>query len=71
VYAFEKGGSPKKHPPRRVLTELTDTDRLRLSTQVLQELFVILTRKAAVRCSGDEALAVLEDLPAWPLTLVD
>jgi predicted nucleic acid-binding protein len=48
-----------------------DTDRLRLSTQVLQELFVILTRKAAVHCTGEEALGVLEDLAAWPLTVVD
>jgi predicted nucleic acid-binding protein len=44
---------------------------LRLSTQVLQELFVTLTRKVSRRCSTEEALAVLEDLSAWPVTLVD
>jgi predicted nucleic acid-binding protein len=71
VYAFEKGSSQKKKTAQRLLTELMDTDRLRLSTQVLQELFVTLTRKAAVRCSGEEALGVLEDLAAWPLTVVD
>ena len=71
VYAFEKGVSPKKQTAQRLVTELMDTDRLRLSTQVLQELFVVLTRKAASRCTGDEALAVLEDLAAWPVTLVD
>ena len=59
VYAFEKVGSPKKETAKRLVTELMDTDRLRLSTQVLQELFVILTRKAAVHCSGEEALGAV------------
>ena len=42
-----------------------------MSMQVLQELFVTLTRKASQRCSSEEALAVLEDLTAWPLMVVD
>jgi predicted nucleic acid-binding protein len=71
VYAFDKSTSPKKHVARRLLTELMDQDRLRVSTQVLQELFVTLTRKVARPCTSDEALAVLEDLAAWPLMAVD
>lgn len=71
VYAFDRSGSPKAQTARRLLTELMDTDRLRLSTQVLQELYVTLTRKAASRCTVPEALAILEDLAAWPLTVVD
>jgi predicted nucleic acid-binding protein len=71
VYAFDKSTSPKKHVARRLLTELMDQDRLRVSTQVLQELFVMLTRKVARPCTSDEALAVLEDLAAWPLMAVD
>ncbi|MCX6624855.1 MAG: PIN domain-containing protein [Acidobacteria bacterium] len=54
-----------------LMSELMDSDRLRLSTQVLQELFVTLTRKVAERCGNEEALAVLEDLTAWPLRVVD
>jgi predicted nucleic acid-binding protein len=42
-----------------------------VSTQVLQELFVTLTRKVSQPCSSDEALAVLEDLTAWPLMTID
>jgi predicted nucleic acid-binding protein len=38
---------------------------------VLQELFVTLTRKVSKPCTSDEALAVLEDLTAWPLMVVD
>ena len=71
VYAFDKGSSPKKRVAQRLMDELMDEDRLRVSTQVLQELFVTLTRKVSRRCSSEEALAVLDDLTAWPLLVVD
>jgi predicted nucleic acid-binding protein len=71
VYSFDKSDSQKKRVAQRLMNELMDEDRLRLSTQVLQELFVTLTRKATQRCSNEEALAVLEDLSAWPLMVVD
>jgi predicted nucleic acid-binding protein len=71
VYAFDKSSSPKKLVAQRLMTELMDEDRLRLSTQVLQELFVTLTRKVTQHCSSQEALAVLDDLTAWPVTAVD
>jgi predicted nucleic acid-binding protein len=71
VYAFEKSDSPKKRAAGRLITALMNENRLSLSTQILQELFVILTRKAAERCTGEEALAVLDDLAAWPLVVVD
>ena len=71
VYAFEKSSSPKKRVAQRLLNELMEEDRLRVSTQVLQELFVTLTRKVSQPCSNDEALAVLEDLTAWPLMTID
>jgi predicted nucleic acid-binding protein len=71
VYAFERSSSPKKLLAQRLLNDLIEGDRLRLSTQVLQELFVTLTRKVSRPCSGEEALAVLEELAAWPLMAVD
>ena len=71
VYAFDKSSSPKKRVAQRLLNGLMEQDRLRVSTQVLQELFVTLTRKVSQRCSSQEALAVLEDLTAWPLIVVD
>jgi predicted nucleic acid-binding protein len=71
VYAFDKGNSPKKRVAQRLMNELMEEDRLRVSTQVLQELFVTLTRKVRQRCSSAEALGVLEDLTAWPLMVVD
>lgn len=71
VYAFEKHDSPKRRVAQGLLTQLMDDDRLRVSTQVLQEVFVTLTRKVAVPCSAAEALAVVDDLVAWPLVVVD
>jgi predicted nucleic acid-binding protein len=71
VYAFDKSSSSKKQVAKRLMNELMEEDRLRISTQVLQELFVTLTRKVSQRCSSEEALAVLEDLSAWPLMVVD
>ena len=71
VYAFEKSRSPKRQIAQRLMNELMEEDRLRLSTQVLQELFVTLTRKVSQPCSNAEGLAALEDLSAWPLMAVD
>jgi predicted nucleic acid-binding protein len=71
VYAFDKSSSPKKLVAQRLLNELIADDLLRVSTQVLQELFVTLTRKVRQPCSSEEALTVLEDLAAWPLKVVD
>jgi predicted nucleic acid-binding protein len=47
------------------------SDRLRLSVQVLQELFVTMTRKAARPWSVDQAVEVLDDLAAWPVLSPD
>jgi predicted nucleic acid-binding protein len=71
VYAFEKGDSPKKRLAKGLINELMDEDLLRMSTQVLQELFVTLTRKGNQRCSSEEALTILEDLAVWPVMAID
>ena len=71
VYAFEKGDSARKRIAQALMSELIAEDRLRVSTQVLQEVFVTLTRKVKQPCSTEEALGVLEDLTAWPLMVVD
>ena len=71
VYAFDKGSSPKKRVAQRLMDELMEQNRLRVSTQVLQELFVTLTRKVSQPCSSAKALAVLDDLTAWPFLVID
>ena len=71
VYAFDKGEPSRREIARRLLEKLIDEDRIRLSTQVLQEFFVTVTRKVPQRCSTAQALALLEDFTAWPLFVVD
>lgn len=67
VYAFEKILSPKKFAAEALISRLVDENRLRLSTQVLQELFIRLTHEVRGTCSADEALAYLDDLAVWPV----
>ncbi len=71
VYAAEKGHSTRKRAAQRLISELMAEDRLRISTQVLQELFVTLTRKVKQPCSAAQALSVIENLAVWPLMAVD
>ena len=71
VYAFEKVASPKKAVADALLARLMEQGRLRLSTQVLQELFVRLTHVVRRTCSPEEALEHLEALTAWPVFVVD
>ena len=71
VYAFEKGNSLKSQLAQNLLKELMDQGRLQLSTQVLQELFVTLTRKKNPVCSTKEALTALDELAAWPVRSID
>jgi|ERR1035438_3275709 predicted nucleic acid-binding protein len=71
VYAFQKKPEPQTPIAQRLIADLMEQDLLRISTQVLQELFATLTKKVIPRCSTEEALAVLETLTAWPQQLVD
>jgi predicted nucleic acid-binding protein len=71
VYSLVRDHPAKHAAARQLLSTLIDEDRLRVSTQVLQELFVTLTRKTRQRCSAEEALQYLDDLTAWPLVIVD
>ena len=71
VYALEKTPSPRKTPAQTLILRLTEEDRLRISTQVLQELFVTLTRKGIQTCSPNEAISFLDQLSVWPLFLTD
>ena len=71
AYAFGKVQSPRKKAARDLVARLMPEQALRISTQVLQELFVTLTRKAPQPCPVREAIAQLEELSTWPLFSVD
>jgi predicted nucleic acid-binding protein len=71
VYAFDEGETVRREKAGRLLEELMGADRLRLSAQVLQELFVTMTRKAARPWTVADAVGVLDDLAAWPVLSPD
>ncbi len=71
VYALDATPSHKKEAAEKLLGALLNDKRICLSTQVLQELFVTLTRKVQKPCSASEALKHLDDLAAWPVFAVD
>ena len=71
VYAFDEGDPARQETAGRLLSELMDSNQLRLSTQVFQELFVTMTRKARQPWSVDEAVEILDDLANWPVISPD
>jgi len=71
VYTFDESDVRRQHRAEEALAELLEQDRIRLSTQVIQEFYVTMTRKVASRWSAEHALAVLDDFAAWPVLTID
>ncbi len=69
VYGYSGGVGAREERAREVLRELLREDRFCWSTQVMQELFVTLTRKYAR--TGTEVRGLLDDLAEWPYLKVD
>ena len=69
VYGYSGGVGEREERARGVLRELLREDRFCWSTQVMQELFVTLTRKYGR--SGEEVRGLLDDLAEWPYLRVD
>ena len=64
VYAFGAGLEPRHAASRELLREVTARDTLRLSTQVLQELYATLVRQQIAPAA---ALSRIEQLARWPV----
>lgn len=71
VYLFDADAPAKRERAREILASDGVEGRLVISTQVLQELFVTVTRKLAVPLPPAEALAALDSLEELPVTAVD
>ena len=65
VYAFDRMAGRKRERARELLERLWRTNNGVLSVQVLQELFVTLTRKVARPLSAHQARAMVADLATW------
>jgi len=69
IYAFDDADLRKQQSARLWRAELWKTRRGRISFQVLQEFFVIVTRKSM--SSREDARAEVRDLLAWMPVAVD
>lgn len=67
VYAFDRGQPEHQAAAEALLRRLREAGTLCFSTQVLQESYVTLTRKAQTPLSQDEAIELIDDLSAWPV----
>jgi len=71
VYAYDRDDPEKHERAVAVLTELWD-DRLGVvSTQVLQEFYVTVTRKLSRPLSRTDARAVVNTMRHWPVQPID
>lgn len=66
VYALDEEQGTRHEVARALVEELWETEQGVLSTQVLQELYVTLTRKLRKPMTRPRARAVLERYAAWP-----
>lgn len=65
VYAHDGSAGEKHARARAVVRELADSGRGRLSIQVLQELYVTLTRRLRLPLDVPTAREVVEDFASW------
>lgn len=67
VYALASDDPIRAPVAQRLVQELMEARQFLTSTQVLQELFVTLTRKVRSPLTGRQALSYLDDIAAWPV----
>jgi predicted nucleic acid-binding protein len=65
VYAYDENAGRKREVARDLISGLWESRSGCASVQVLQELFVNLTRKVPKPLSAREVAALIEDLSAW------
>lgn len=71
VYAYDVSADKKHEIAKELLKELWDTRRGCLSTQVLQEFYVTVTKKVKKPLSPSQASQIISDLGVWKLDTPD
>jgi len=71
VYLFDADEPAKQRRAREVVSELMGAGALVLSSQVLSELYVTVTRKLAYPLEPAAALRALADLAVCPVVAID
>lgn len=71
VYAYDKSAGEKHRVAADIMMELWHTERGLVSTQVLQEFFVITTRKIPKPLNVNVVKEIINDLLAWDVITND
>ncbi len=71
VYAHDRSAGSKHVRARELLRELWDSQRGCLSVQVLQELYVTMTRKVRDPLHSDEVARIISKLGTWKVHAPD
>lgn len=70
-YALASDDDQRSIPAQNLIKQLMNTGAFRTSTQVLQELFVTLTRKSKLTADPELALSYLDAIAKFPVIMVD
>ncbi len=71
VYMFDADAPGKQMQAQQLFGKLSREGRIVISTQVLQEFYVVTTRKLAVPLTSPEAERAIRDLAAFTLIPID
>jgi len=71
VYGYDTSAGNKYQKARKILKDLWDSGRGVVSTQVLQEFFVTVTRKLPRSMAPEAARNIVSDLLKWEVVAID
>ncbi len=71
VYLFDADAPTKQHRVQELLSNQELRAQVILSTQVLQEFYVSVTRKLATPLNLEDAFQAVQDLAAFPIVQID
>ena len=71
VYAVAGDDARRSPAAQKLVRELMAAQVFRTSIQVLQELFVTLTRKVRTPLTAEQAARYLDQIAAWPVIVLD
>ncbi len=71
VYAYDKSAGEKHKVAKQIVEKLWKERNGALSTQVLQEFFVVVTKKVKNPLSFDSAFQIISDLGLWKVATIE
>jgi predicted nucleic acid-binding protein len=71
VYAFDRTDPDRRSIAGDLIHTLIETNRMRISTQVLQEFLVTVTRKIETPLDVEEAISLMDDLAVAPVYIIE